>query len=130
MVQDVHAFCDTCTLCKATKPNNHAPYGQLQTLEVPTCPWETIGVDFIGPLPESENLNGTFDMLLVIIDHLTSMIYLVPTKQNYQAKDIAEVLFNYVYKHHGMPAHIVSDRDLLFTSMFWKTLNSLTRVEL
>lgn len=130
MVQDVKAFCDTCTLCKVTKPNNHAPYGQLQTLEVPTRPWETIGMDFVGPLPESENLNGKFDMLLVIIDHLTSMIHLVPTKQTYHAKDIAEVLFDRVYKHHGMPAHIVSDRDSLFTSTFWKTLNSLTGVEL
>jgi len=44
--------------------------------------------------------------------------------------DIAEVMFNRVYKHHGMPAHIVSDRDTLFTSTFWKKLNDLTGVEL
>lgn len=94
MVQDVKAFCNTCTLCKATKPNNHAPYRQLQTLEVSTHPWETIGMDFIGPLPESKNLNRKFDMLLVINDHLTSMIHLVPTKQTYYAKDITEVLFD------------------------------------
>lgn len=130
MNRDVQEFCRTCTICKASKPNNYPPYGLLQTLEVPTRPWEMIGIDFVGPLPESENLNGKFDMLLVIIDHLTSMVHLAPTKQTYRAKDIAEVLFDRVYKHHGMPAHIVSDRDSLFTSTFWKTLHELTGIEL
>jgi hypothetical protein len=130
LVSDVLAFCETRATCKISKPNNQAPYGKLETLEVPTRPWETIGVDFVGPLPESSNLNGKFDMLLVIIDHLTSMVHLVPTKQTYRAKDIAEVIFDRVYKHHEMPSKIVSDRDSLFTSTFWKTFNELTGVEL
>lgn len=69
-------------------------------------------------------------MILVVIDHLTSMIHLIPTKQTYRAKDIAEVMFDRVYKHHGMPRNIVSDRDSLFTSVFWTRLNELTGSEL
>jgi hypothetical protein len=117
-------------MCKTSKSSNQALYRKLQTLEVPLQPWETIGIDFVGPLPESENLNGKFDMLLVIIDHLTSMVHLAPTKQTYHAKDLAEVIFDQVYKLHGMPSHIVSDQDLLFTSTFWKTLNNLAGIEL
>ena len=45
-------------------------------------------------------------------------------------KDIAEVMFYQVYKHHGMPKNIVSDRDTLFTSTFWKWLNEMTGTEL
>jgi len=130
MISDVEDFCRTCVICKTSKPSNQPPYGTLETLEVPTRPWETIGIDFVGPLPESENLNGLFDMLLVVIDHLTSMVHLIPSKQTYRAKDVAEILFDRVYKHHGMPSHIVSDRDSLFTSTFWRTLHELTRVEL
>lgn len=127
---DVHAYCDSCTLCSASKSNNHTPYGLLETLEVPTRPWQTIGADFVGPLPESKNLNGAFDMILIVIDHLTSMVHLIPTKQTYRARDIAEVFFDRVYKLHGMPRNIVSDRDTLFTSTFWRKLNELTGTEL
>lgn len=127
---DVHSYCDTCVTCKTSKPSNQQPYGLLNTLEVPTRPWETIGIDFVGPLPESSNINGEFDMIMVIICHLTSMVHIVPTRQNYRARDIAEVIFDRVYKLHGMPKNIVSDRDKLFTSTFWNRLNELTGTEL
>ncbi len=55
------------------------------------------------------------------------MVHPVPTKQTYRTKDIAEVIFDRVY---GMPSHIVSDRDSLFTSTFWQTLNELIGIEL
>jgi hypothetical protein len=82
----------------------------------------------LGLLPKSSNLNGSFDMILVVICHLTSLVHLIPTKQTYHAKDIAEVMFYRVYKHHRMPKHIVSDQAL-FTSTFWKRLNDLTDTE-
>jgi len=58
------------------------------------------------------------------------MVHLAPTKQTYRARDIAEVMFNLIYKLHGMPSNIVSDRDSLFTSTFWQKLHELTGVEL
>ncbi|KAJ3572854.1 hypothetical protein NP233_g2799 [Leucocoprinus birnbaumii] len=61
MVRDVSAFCETCVTCKRSKPNNHAPYGLLNPLHVPTVPWEIIGMDFVGPLPESKDRNANFD---------------------------------------------------------------------
>lgn len=130
MSNDVQAFCESCPTCQVAKPSNQQPYGLLETLEVPMRPWETIGIDFVGPLPESKTLSGVFDMILVVIDHLTSMVHLAATKQTYRAKDIAEVMFHLVYKLHGMPTNIVSDRDTLFTSMFWQRLNQLAGVEL
>lgn len=67
-------------------------------------------------------------MIMVVICHLTSLVHLVPIQQMYRAKDVAEVVFDHVYKHHGMPKHIVSDCDTLFTST-WR-LNELTGTEL
>jgi len=55
MVLDTKSFCETCTTCKQSKPNNQKPYGLLNPLSIPSYPWESIGVDFIGPLPESSN---------------------------------------------------------------------------
>lgn len=130
MVNDVKAFCELCPTCQTSKSSNDHPYRLLEPLEVPTHPWEMIGIDFVGPLPESKMLNGVFDMILVAIDHLTAMVHLAPTKQTYHARDIAEVMFNLVYKLHRMPTQIVSDRDSLFTSIFWKCLHELTGTEL
>ncbi|KAJ3475626.1 hypothetical protein NLI96_g11717 [Meripilus lineatus] len=58
------------------------------------------------------------------------MVHLVPSKQTYTAKNVAELVFSEVYKHHGLPKAIVSDRDVLFTSTFWTHLHKLLGVEL
>ncbi|KAJ3487529.1 hypothetical protein NLI96_g3480 [Meripilus lineatus] len=93
-------------------------------------PWQYIGIDFVGPLPASTNRLGSFDMICVVIDLLTSMVHLTPTVQTYGASQMAEVIFENVYKLHGLPERIISDRDTLFTSTFWKRLHELLRTEL
>jgi hypothetical protein len=130
MVQDVIDYCKACPTCATSKSSMEKPRGLLKTMPVPSHPWQYIGIDFVGPVPESSNRNGAFDMICVIIDQLTAMVHLVPTKQNYKAADMAEVIFDTVYKLHGLPERIISDRDLLFTSRFWKKLHTLLNVEL
>ncbi|KAF7375484.1 DNA/RNA polymerase [Mycena sanguinolenta] len=130
MLEDVKIYCDSCQVCKGAKSSNERPYGLLHPLQPPTRPWESIGVDFVGPLTPSSNRLSTFDMIMVIIDHLTSMVHLVPTKQTYRAKDIAEAFFEQVYSKHGLPEIIVSDRDSLFTSIFWDKLHALVGTKL
>lgn len=130
IISDVQHYCQTCSLCALNRTNTQAPFGRLQPLPVPSRPWESIGIDFVGPMPGSFNRLGRFDMLCVIIDHLSSMVHLVPTKITDKASDIAEVVFEHVYKLHGLPERIVSDRDSLFTSVFWKRLHELIGVEL
>ncbi len=130
ILDDVKAFCESCQLCQQGKARNHKPYGLLTPLPVLSRPWETIGIDFVGPLPESSNRHGAFDMICVIIDHLTAMVHLTPSKQTYRAQDIAEIIFDHVYKLHGLPSAIVSDRDSLFTSLFWARLHKLISTKL
>ena len=110
MVHDVNAFCISCTTCQRSKPPNQKPYGLLNPLPVPLTPWDAIGVDFVGPLPESKNRDGSYDSITVVIDLLSAMVHLVPSRINYTARDIAELMFLEVYKHHGLPRSIVSDR--------------------
>jgi hypothetical protein len=87
-------------------------------------------VDFVGPLPESKNRDGVFNSLAVVIDLLTGMLHLIPTRINYTARQMAELMFEHIYKLHGLPKSIVSDRDSLFTSVFWKRLHELIGVKL
>ncbi|KAF8748998.1 hypothetical protein RHS01_10343 [Rhizoctonia solani] len=101
-----------------------------QTATGPKFPWSQIGIDFVGPLPSSKTLYGEFDMICVVVDHLTSMTHLIASRQDYTARDIAEALHAHVFKLHGPPDIIISDRDKLFTSEFHKTINELSGTEL
>ena len=85
MSSDVHSYCESCIICARSKPMNHKPYGKLNPLPVPTQPWEVIGIDFVGPFPESKNRDATYTNLTVIIDHLTGMVRLIPSRINYNA---------------------------------------------
>jgi hypothetical protein len=130
IASDTNTFCQTCGTCKRSKPSNQKPFGLLNPLPVPGTPWESVGIDFVGPLPESSNRDGTFDSITVIICLLTDMVHLVPSRINYNSKQIAELMFEEVYKLHGLPKHIISDRDVLFTSTFWSHLNKLIGTQL
>lgn len=130
MVSDVKAFCETCRTCKNSKPSNQKPYGLLNPLSVPSYPWESIGMDFIGLLPESGNWDKLFDSIMVVICLLTSMVHLIPGRTNYNAPQLAELMFEHVYKLHGLPKNIISDCDVLFTSTFWGQLHHLIGTKL
>jgi len=125
MHHDVHTFCNSCIICKQSKPTNQKPYGLLNPLPVPTQPWDTIGIDFIRPLPMSKNRDTSFDSITVVIDLLTIMVHLILSRTNYTAQQVAELVFEHIYKHHSVPRAIISDRDSLFTSLFWSHLHKL-----
>ena len=65
MVEDVKSFCDSCSTCKTSKSNTQAPYGLLHPLPVPSRPWQSIGIDFVGPLTRKDD--GRSQMLKSII---------------------------------------------------------------
>ena len=109
MVSDTKSFCEKCMTCKHSKPSNQKPYGLLNPLPIPGNPWESIGMDFVGPLPESSNKDGTYDSITIVICLLTSMVHLIPSRINYNACQLAELMFEEVYKHHGLPKNIISD---------------------
>jgi hypothetical protein len=99
------------------------------------CPIIPLGVhryyiDFLGPLPESSDHNATFNSITVVVNLLTAMVHLIPSRTDYTAPQIAELIFAEIYKHHGSLRNIISDRDVLFTSNFWTALHELLGVKL
>ena len=82
-------------------------------------------MDFFGPLPESGNWDGLFNSITVVICLLTSMVHLIPSHTNYNTSQLAELMFEHVYKLHGLPKNIISNHDILFTSTFWGQLHRL-----
>ena len=130
MIKDIADYCRSCRACAVSKPQSGKPHGKFKMVPVLTHPWQYIGVDFVGPLPESTNRTGGYDMICAVIDLLTSMVHLMPTKQTYRATDIAELMFEAIYKLHWLPERKISDRDSLFASKFWKRLHRFLGTEL
>ena len=76
-------------------------------------------------LPESGNRDGIFDSITVTICLLTLMVHLVPSRTNYNTPQLAKLMFEHLYKLHGLPKNTISDQDVLFTSAFWSQLHQL-----
>ena len=72
-------------------------------------------MDFITGLPNSEGKNAIF----VVVDRLTKYAHFIPISANINAPQLAEVFMQSIYKLHGIPKRIVSDRDPKFTGHFW-----------
>jgi hypothetical protein len=81
-------------------------------------------MDFIGPLPLDEG----FDCILTITDKLGSDIRIIPTTTDLTAESLALLFFDNWYCENGLPLEIISDRDKLFISKFWKNLSLLTGI--
>ena len=90
----------------------------LQPLSIPTTPWTDVSLDFVEGLPKSMG----FEVILVVVDRLTKYVQFVPVSHPYSAAKIAFLYMQHIFKLHGMPSSIVSDRDANFTSLFWSEL--------
>ena len=112
----IRDFVQTCHACARNKAKRHAPYGLLKSLQAPSRPWDDITMDHIVGLPVSEGCNA----ILVVVDSLSKMCKYIPTTDTATAADLAQLFIRNVFRHHGLPKSIVSDRGATFTSSWWR----------
>ncbi|KAL0340888.1 UNVERIFIED_CONTAM: Transposon Ty3-G Gag-Pol polyprotein [Sesamum radiatum] len=98
------------------------PYpGLLQPLPVPHQAWSSVSMDFVEGLPKSEGRN----CIMVVVDRFTKYSHFLALTHPFSAELVARIFMDNVYKLHGLPTNIVTDRDKIFTSSFWKELFKL-----
>ena len=117
--KDVALYCNTCISCKRNKPPNRKPPGLLQPHDIPFRPWHTISLDFITHLPMTAD---GYDTIMVVVDLATKRGHFIATTSTVTSQGVAQLFFDTVWKAHGLPINIISDRDTKFTSGFWQTL--------
>jgi hypothetical protein len=98
----------------------------LQPLPIPNAIWEDLSLKFITGLPKSKG----YDDVLVVVDMLSKYSHFIMLKHPYTAKSVAELFVKEVVRLHGIPTSIISDRDPIFISLFWKELFKLQGTQL
>lgn len=128
MYKWVAHYVRTCDVCQRVKPSPHSQ-APLASLPVPSDCWRSVSLDFFFGLPRDAHGNNG---VLVFVDRLSKMVHLAPVSDDVDGPTSAKLFVDLVFRHHGLPDSIVSDRDTRFTSEFWKTLFRLlgTRLDM
>jgi hypothetical protein len=122
----VHQFISTCSICQQAKPDRSKLPGLLQPLPVFDRAWNVISLGFI----EGLLISGSFSCILVVVDTFSKYAHFLGLKHPFTAASVAKLFLSHVYKHHGMPQAIISDRDRIFTRTLWQELFKLAKVDL
>ena len=125
MLRYASQWVQKCHTCRRSNPSREAHQGLLKPLAVPDRSWQHLSMDFITHLPCS---NG-HDAILVVVDRLTKMRHFIPCHGTCNSEDTANLFVQHVWKLHGLPSSIVSDRGTQFVSTFWKHLTTRLRIK-
>jgi len=114
MWKDLKKFIKECEVCQQHKHENISPAGLLQPLPIPTRVWADISMDFMEGLPMSQG----HTVILVVVDRLSKYNHFTSLSHPYTADKMAQLFISNIFKLHGMPTSIISDRDPKFTCVF------------
>jgi len=95
-------------------------------LSVPDTRWDTLSVDFVVELPESSG----HDAVMTVVDSVSKRVHFVPTHTTVTAEGAARLFLHHVWKLHGLPKRVVSDRGPQFVASFTKELYRLLGIRL
>lgn len=115
-----------CDICKMNKPDHGATPGLLQPLSILDQAWSHISMDFVEGLPNSRGKNA----ILVTIDRFTKYGHFIALSHPFTTHSVAKLFLENIYKLHGLPVRIVTDRDKVFMSSFWKEVFKVLGVTL
>ncbi|KAJ9533777.1 hypothetical protein QJQ45_026860 [Haematococcus lacustris] len=124
--ENVKSYVRSCHSCQVNKSSAKKPAGLLQPLPTPERPWDSVSMDLIVKLPASGP--NKYDSILVFVDRLTKMVHLVKTWESMTATQYANMFLKHVFRLHGMPRSVVSDRGPQFHNKFWAEVTKLLQV--
>nr|GEY20644.1 reverse transcriptase domain-containing protein [Tanacetum cinerariifolium] len=127
MKANIVRFVSKCLTCAKVKAEHQKPSGLLQQPEILEWKWEKITMDFVLGLPRTPS---GYDSIWVIVDRLTKSSHFLPMKKTDSIEKLAQPYLREIVCRHRVPVLIISDKDSLFTSRFWETLQEALGTQL
>ncbi|GJR03332.1 putative nucleotidyltransferase, ribonuclease H [Tanacetum coccineum] len=119
MKVEIATYVSKCLTYAKVKAEHQKPFGLIQQPEIPEWKWEKITMDFVSGFPRTPS---GYDSIWVIVDRLTKSAHFLPMKKTDSIEKLAHLYLKELVCKHGVLTSIISDRDNLFTSRFWKSL--------
>ncbi|GJX54001.1 putative reverse transcriptase domain-containing protein [Tanacetum coccineum] len=129
MKANITTYVSKCMTCSKVKAEYQKPSGLLVPPEILQWKWENITMDFVTKLLKT---TSDYDMIWVIIDHLTKSAHFLPMKETDTMERLTRLYLKKVVSRHEVPILIISNLDSRFTSHFWQSLQKAlgTRLDL
>ena len=129
MLQQVKKYVRNCHTCSRIKPSREGYQGLLRPLPVATERWKHIAMDFVVDLPRSKDWQGNeFHSLFVVVDRMTKQVHITPC-DDLSTRNTAYMFYRDIFRLHGLPDTMISDRGSQFTAEFWKWLCKLLQID-
>lgn len=123
---DVRRYVAQCPTCQQTKYETKKSAWLLQPLPIPAHFWKDLSLDFVTGLPLSQG----YTVILVVVDRFSKAAHFGALPTHHTAYKVAVLFLDMVCKHHDFPCSLVSDRDPIFVSNFWRKLFRLGSTKL
>lgn len=112
MDKDVRSYVSKCEVCKAAKPGNKSQTAPMGRFVEPKRPWETLYIDFVGPLPRSTAGNTS---ILTAVDAFSKFAFAHPVRTATTAS-VNKFLEEKIFMVFGVPTDVISDNGSQFIS--------------
>jgi transposase InsO family protein len=126
MKQVVQDLVRAWAVCQRYKSEHLHPAALLLPLPMPQGVWTDVALDFVEALPRVHGKS----VILTVIDRFSKYSHFIPLVHPYSAESVAQAFFADIVRLHGVPQSLVSDRDPVFTSTFWRELMRLMGTKL
>ena len=125
VTKEVKRYVEGCNSYQRNKNYTEQLAGKLMPNSIPEKPWMHISADFITKLPLAQG----YDVILVVVDKLTKMVHFIPTTEKTLVEGLARLFRDNVWKLHGLPESIISDRGPQFVAELMRELNRMLGIE-
>jgi transposase InsO family protein len=125
MSRYIGTYVRTCDACQRTKAIRDRPVGELHANPTPPDRWHTISVDFVVELPDAHG----YDAIMNVVDSVGKRAHFIPTHTTLSAEGAARLFIRDVWKLHGLPHRVISDRGPQFVADFTRELYRILGIE-
>ena len=122
LLKDIRKYILSCNECQNNKIDRQKPKGLLMPVQKPTLPGQSYNMDFMTDLPKALYMGQTYDTAWIFVDRCSHRVYSILCRKNHTAEELFDLFLHQIVlrQANGIPLELISDRDKIFTSNFFK----------